>query len=155
MNPGGAEATLTPECRVVPLVPPVLPPPIEGGALDVENQEDHDRLDNDLLAQPAIPETVGAFESPVRHAQALGMVKELLQQKDVIAKLAYAWRVENNPHDIERGAKRFGNVPGLARFMPPGLQEFSIDLIPGSKPVRQGMRRFTQKKPRRYDGKWR
>jgi hypothetical protein len=27
--------------------------------------------------------------------------------------------------------------------MPPGLQEFSIDLIPGSKHVRQGMRRFT------------
>ena len=47
------------------------------------------------------PETIEAFESPARHAQALGMVKELLQQKDEIAKLAYARRVANNPHDIE------------------------------------------------------
>jgi hypothetical protein len=126
---------------VVSQVPPVLQPPIEGGALDVENQEDHDRLDNDLLAQPAIPDfntvlfspkIISAFESPERHALALGMAQELLQQKDEIAKLAYARRVENNPHYIERGAKRFGNVPDLARFMPPGLHELSIDLTPGS-----------------------
>jgi hypothetical protein len=93
------------------------------------------------LAQPAIPdfntvlfycETIEAFESPARHAQALGMVKELLQQKDEIAKLAYARRVANNPHDIERGAQLFGNIPGHARSMPPGLREFSIDLRPGS-----------------------
>ncbi len=58
------------------------------------------------------------------------MVKELLEQKDEIAKLAYAWRVEINPHDIERGAQLFGNVPGLARYMPPGLQAFSIEFIP-------------------------
>ena len=89
------------------------------------------------------PETIEACESPARHAQARGMVKELLQQKDTIAKLAYARRVANNPHDIERGAQLFGNIPGLARYMPPGLREFSIDLIPGYKPVRQGMRRFT------------
>ena len=56
-------------------------------------------------------ETIEACESPARHAQALGMVKELLQQKD--------------------------------RYMPPCLRQFSIDLVPGSKPVRQGMRRFT------------
>ena len=71
-----------------------------------------DRLDNDISAQPAIPdfntvlfslETIEACESPARYAQALGMVKELLQQKDKIAKLAYARRVANNPHDIERG----------------------------------------------------
>ncbi len=49
-------------------------------------------------------ETISAFESPARHAQALGMVKELLQQKGALAKLVYAWRVENNPHDIEMGA---------------------------------------------------
>ncbi len=52
-TPGGADTLLTPECRVAPLVPPVLPPGIEGGALDVENQEDHDRADSDLLAQLA------------------------------------------------------------------------------------------------------
>jgi hypothetical protein len=66
-------------------------------------------------------ETIEACESPARHAQALGMVKELLQQKDEIAKLAYARRVEINPHDIERGAQLFGNVPGLARYMPSDL----------------------------------
>ncbi len=64
------------------------------------------------MAQPAIPdfntvlfspETIEAFESPARHAQALGMVRELLQQNDEIAKLAYARRVANNPHDIEKG----------------------------------------------------
>jgi hypothetical protein len=111
-TPGGVDETLTPECRVKPLVPVVLPPDIEGGELDVETQEDFDRLDNDILAQPAIPdfntvlfspETIEAFASPARHAQALGMVKELLQQKDEIAKLAYAQRVANNPHDIDRG----------------------------------------------------
>ena len=82
--------------------------------------EDFDRPDNDISAQPATPdfntvlfslETIEACESPARHAQALGMVKELLQQKD--------------------------------RYMPPCLRQFSIDLVPGSKPVRQGMRRFT------------
>ena len=50
------------------------------------------------------------------------MVKELLQQKDEIAKLAYARRVANNPHDIEKGAQLFGNVTGLARYKPPGLR---------------------------------
>jgi hypothetical protein len=151
-TPGGVDETLTPECRVKPRVSVVLPPNIEGGELDVETQEDFDRLDNDILAQPAVPdfntvlfspETIEAFASPARHARALGMVKELLQQKDEIAKLAYARRVANNPHDIEKGAQLFGNVTGLARYKPPGLREASIDLIPGSKPVRQGMRRFT------------
>ena len=87
------------------------------------------------------PETIEAFESPARHAQALGMVKELLQQKDEIAKLAYARRVEINPHAIERGAQLFGNVPGHARYMSAGLREVSIDLIPGFKPVRDARRR--------------
>ncbi len=90
-TPGGADETLTPECRVKPRVPPVLPPNIEGGELDVEIQEDFDRLDNDILAQPAIPdfntvlfspETIETLESPARHVQALGMVKELTQKKD-------------------------------------------------------------------------
>jgi hypothetical protein len=124
---------------MVPLVPPVLSPPIECGALEVESQEDHDRLDNDLLNQPETldydkilfsPETVSAFLSPDAHAHALGMVKELLQQKEVITKLAYAERVRKNPHDIERGVQLFGNVP-LARYMPPGLQDFSIELVYG------------------------
>jgi hypothetical protein len=119
-EPPGLNETLTPECRVVPL-------DVEGVELDVENQEDHDRLDNDLLAQPAIPdfdmvlfspETISAFESPERHAQALGMAKELLQQKDEIAELAYAQRIEKNPHDIERDAQLFGNVPGLPAICP-------------------------------------
>jgi hypothetical protein len=87
-TPGGVNEKPTPECRVKPLVPVVLPPNIEGGELDVETQEDFDRLANDILAQPAIPdfntvlfspETIEAFESPARQAQALGMVKELPQ----------------------------------------------------------------------------
>ena len=49
-TPGSVEEALTPECRVKPLVPVVLPPNIEGGELDVETQEDFDRLDNDILA---------------------------------------------------------------------------------------------------------
>ena len=146
------EEAPTPECRTVPLVAPVLPPPIEGGELEVESQEDHDRLDNDLLGLPASPdydkvllspETVRAFASPATHAHALGMVKELLQQKELIAKLEYEARIKQNPHDVEVGAPLFGNMPGFARNMPPGLRQFNIDLIPGSKPVRQGMRRFT------------
>ncbi len=57
------------------------------------------------------------------------MVKELLKQKELIAKKAYAERVIKNPDDIER-------------YIPEDLREFSIDLVPGAEPVRQGMRRF-------------
>jgi hypothetical protein len=57
----------------------------------------------------------------------MGMVKELLQQKEVIA----------------NGAQLLGNRPGLALHMPDGLKEFNIHLVPGATPVGQGMRRFT------------
>ena len=148
-----AASGLPPEVRGDPVVSPNMPAPIEGGMLETETQEDHDRLDNDLLNQPATPdfdtilfspETVSAFLDTNAHAHALGMVKELLQQKDLIAKRNFAERVRKDPNDTARGAQLFGNVPGLARYMPEDLREFSIDLVPGAAPVRQGMRRFTQ-----------
>ena len=48
-----------------------------------------------------------------------------------------------DPKDPEVGAELFSNMPGKARRMPEGLREFRIDLIPGTLPVRQGMRRFS------------
>ncbi len=60
-EPLGLDEAPTPECRTVPLVPPLFAPPIHGGALEVETQEDHDRLDNDLLAQPAIPTSTRSY----------------------------------------------------------------------------------------------
>jgi hypothetical protein len=71
------------------------------------------------------------------------MVKELLQQKELIAKTRYAERIAKNLHESKRGAQLFGNVPGLARYMPDDLKEFSINLFLVSAPLRQGMRRFT------------
>ncbi len=89
--------------------------------------------------------------------QGLGMVKELLQQNDEIAMLGCAKRIENDPHDIERGAQHFGNVPGLARYMPPSLQEFSIEL--SCSQVRSLCGRecdaLRLRRRRRYASKWR
>ncbi len=110
-EPADSDEAPMAERHTVPLAPPVLPPPIFGGELELEIQEDHSRLGNKRLAQPAIPdfntvlfssETVSAFASPERHAQALGTVKELQQQKGETAKLAYAQRIEKDRHDIER-----------------------------------------------------
>ncbi len=80
--------------------------------------------------------------NPASHAQALGMVKEMLQQKELVAKLRRDERIRKDPHAIACGAELFSNKPGLARNMPEGLQEFTIHLVPGATPVRQGMRRF-------------
>ena len=56
LRAGVIEACHSPVASSAVRVPPVLQPVIEGGAQDVETQEDHDRLDNDLRTQPAIPE---------------------------------------------------------------------------------------------------
>jgi hypothetical protein len=71
------------------------------------------------------------------------MVKEMPQQKELIAKVRYDERISKDPNDLAWGAQLFGNRPGLARNMPDGLQEFTIHLVPGATPVRQGMLRFT------------
>ncbi len=46
------------------------------------------------------------------------MVKELRQQKGLIAKRNYAERTKRNPDHIERGAQLFGNVPGRNDLCP-------------------------------------
>ncbi len=73
----------------------------------------------------------------------LGMVKEVLQTKEQEAQIAWAAKKARDPKDPELGAKLFGNMPGLARYMPEGLREFRIELMPGAQPVRQGPRRLT------------
>jgi hypothetical protein len=71
------------------------------------------------------------------------MVKEILQQKELVAKLRHDERIRKDPHALACGAELFSNKPGLARNMPEGLQEFTTHLVPGATPVRQGMCRFT------------
>jgi hypothetical protein len=125
------------------------PPEIAGDKLGVETEEDYNRLDNDLLSLPPkpdykkilfSPETDSAFRNPASHAQTLGMVKELLQQKELIAKVRYDERVR-----VRCSARRYmsdGN-------MPEGLKEFHIHLIPGTTPE-QGARRNLSSDARNY-----
>jgi hypothetical protein len=129
-----------------------MPPDIAGVELDVETEETHNKLDNHLLNLPPKPDyakilfspkTDSASLSPASHAEALSIIKELLQQKERIAKVRYDARIRTDPNDIECGAQLFGNQSGLARNMPDGLKEFNIHLIPGVTPRRQRMRRFT------------
>jgi hypothetical protein len=50
------------------------------------------------------------------------MVKEMLQQNELIAKVNYDERISQDPNDLAYGAQLFGNRLGLARNMPDGLQ---------------------------------
>ncbi len=77
-------------------------------------------IDNDLMNHPPAPDddkilfspdSVSAFLFPACHAQALGMGKELLQQKGFIAKVCYDDRMRKDPNDnrtlwVERGWRR-------------------------------------------------
>ncbi len=69
------------------------------------------------------------------------MVKEVLQTKERAAALAWAAKKARDPKDPQYGAKLFGNRPGLARYMPEGLQQFRMTL--SRIPARQNMWRFT------------
>jgi hypothetical protein len=119
--------------------------------LEVETEEDNSKRDNDLLnTSPPdydkilfAPGDAYAFDGKAAHDNALKLIKEVLQTKEWEAELAWLAKTTINPKDPERGAKLFSSQPGLARYMPDGLKEFRIDLLPGSQPVRQGMRRFT------------
>ncbi len=128
------------------------PAPMQRGELEVEDDEDHAKRDNDIINSPAVPDYDKilfapddryAFTSKEDHDHALAMVKEVLQTKETEAEAAWLAKKAINPKDPEVGAKLFGNMPGTARYMPEGLREFRIDLIPGAQPVRQGVRRFT------------
>jgi hypothetical protein len=89
------------------------------------------------------PDDRYAFASKEDRDHALAMLKEVLQTKEKVAEAEWLAKKAINPKDPEVGAKLFGNMPGTARYMPEGLREFRIDLLPGVQPVCQGMRRFT------------
>jgi hypothetical protein len=142
-------ASHRPEPTITSPTPRDQPPDIAGGELEVETEEDHNRRDIDVLNLPPklvydkilfSPETVSLF---LNRQATLRPVKQMLQQKELIAKLRYDQRIRKDPNGIEGGAELFSNRLALARNMPESLNEFNSQLIPGVTPVRQRMRRFT------------
>jgi hypothetical protein len=57
----------------------------------------------------------------------LGMVRAVVQEKKLEAKVTYEAKMTKNPKNPKD----------------PSLREFKIDLIPGAAPVHQDMHRFT------------
>ncbi len=49
------------------------------------------------------------------------MIKGMLQTKEKETELVWLAKKARNPKDPECGAKLFSNMPGLARFMPDGI----------------------------------
>ena len=71
-------------------------------------------------------------------------VRDMLKAKIASSTAAYDEAVKINPLDPNRGAPLIGAKPGLMRFMPEGLREYSFKVKEGTVPARKGFRRFNQ-----------
>ena len=128
---------------------------MQSGTVERESAEDslHHGGASDLLDQPAEPDwarpelfeaNAEDFESAEIQQKAMDAVRDMLKAKIASSTAAYDEKVKANPLDPERGAPLIGSKPGLMRYMPEGLREFSLRIKPGAVPQRSGSRRFNQ-----------
>jgi hypothetical protein len=124
--------------------PDVDPAPIHAGELEVEDEEDNARRDNDLLNNPAVPDYEKilfapddryAFKNKADHDHALVMVNEVLQTKEEESEAAWLAKKVINP------IRRLGKSCSATCRARPAI--YGSDRKPGAQPVRQGMRCFT------------
>jgi hypothetical protein len=102
-----------------------------------ENVWDHGDPDYESI-QFAEEQLLVAIPDARERERAKQMIRTLLRKHHDRAKAA--WLASGKTS----GAPLFGGDPGSMRNMPPELSEFKIRIIPGSKPQRQGLRRFSE-----------